>query len=141
MKGRHSITVDNTIWELAQDKIDISLSLFIENTLKIYLGQDDELGKLMKKEAELQREIDAIQSKICQLRDKQRKESEKQYLFDKPMLTVNRIHDRLGYVGENQLRKIANQNDLPPQQLIDYCKQQDNITIERFAELPKYPKY
>ena len=141
MKGRHSITIDNTIWDLAQDKIDISLSLFIENTLKMYLGQDDELSKLMKKEVELQKELDIVQSKICQTREKQRKENNQKHIYDDAMTTINRIADRLGYIGENQIRKIANQNDIPPQQLIEHCRVNTNLKIENFGESPKYPKF
>ena len=135
-KGKHSVSIDDNIWELAKDQLDISMSAFFFLLLRSYLGEEDELSKLLRREAKLQNELDVVQAKICQLRDKRKKQLKQEHVLDKPMITVNRIHNKMGYIGRNQLRKIAHQNDIPPNILIEHCEKQ-KLNLRNFGELPK----
>ena len=121
---------------MARDKLDMSISEYCENQLRAFLGEEDQLSKLLRKEAKLQSELDVVQAKICQLRDRNRKKSKQKKVFDEAMIPINRIHERLGYVGRNQIRKIAHQNDIPPQQLIEHCEEL-KLNLKNFAEVPK----
>lgn len=52
------------------------------------------------------------------------------------MIIVNRIHTKLGSVGENQLKNISNNKNVPFLSVLNHCKKQ-GLTIVPFNEVPK----
>ena len=57
--------------------------------------------------------------------------------YDNAMITITRIYNELGYIGKNQLRKIANQNNLNHTDLIKYVRKNTDYEITNFGDLPK----
>lgn len=114
----------------------MSRSDFIEYALRLYLREDSNVSRAFKKGIELQMELDKVTNRLYKLQNKNKtKYNEKEYL--EAMETVYRINDVLGYVGKNQLKKIANQREFNATQWIRFVEKQDGIIIKNYGELPK----
>ena len=131
-----TILVDEDLWLSAKDKLDMSRSDFIDYVLSIYLMEDSEVSRLMKKGAKLQAELNQTIGRIQSLENKNNgmKNTE---LYEQLMPTVYRIHNALGYIGRNQLRKLATQNEINPTGFIRYVEKQEGIEVKKYGALPK----
>ena len=56
--------------------------------------------------------------------------------FENAMVTINRLHDRLGCVGRNQIRNVAKRCDVPSNELEKHVVDQ-GLTVVNFKEVPK----
>lgn len=131
-----TITIDEYLWSLAKDKLDMGRSEFVEYALRLYLREDSNVSRVFKRGVELQAELDKVTNRLYTLQNKNKtKFNEKEYL--EAMKTVYRINDVLGYVGKNQLKKIANQREFNAKQWIQYVEKQEGIIIKNYGELPK----
>lgn len=131
-----TITIDEYLWSLAKDKLDMGRSEFVEYALRLYLREDSNVSRVFKRGVELQAELDKVTNRLYTLQNKNKtKFNEKEYL--EAMETVYRINDVLGYVGKNQLKKIANQREFNAKQWIQYVEKQEGIIIKNYGELPK----
>ena len=139
MTGKINITleVDKVLWDNAQDDLDMSPNLFFEYALTMYIINNDEYSELFRKGAKLYSELDKIKDKMFNLENDNRKNKSNQEAYDKSMITINRIVGELGYIGKNQLRKIANQNNLNHSDLIKYVERNTDYTITNCGDLPK----
>ena len=95
------------------------------------------MGKLMKKASQLQSELNQIQGRMYKLQNKNKENNNNQELYEKAMVTVNRIHNELGYIGKNQIRRIANQNELNSEHFLRYVQKQEDIIVKNYGALPK----
>ena len=131
-----TIEVDEYLWVLAKDKLDMSRSEFVEYALRLYLREDSQESKLFKKGVQLQSDLNKITGRLHKL---QRKNNANVNIrqFDEAMETVYRIHNVLGYVGKNQLQKIANQKEFNYNEWESYVKKQDGVIVKNYGELPK----
>lgn len=130
------ITIDEYLWNLAKDKLNMSRSEFIEYALRLYLREDSNVSRVFKKGINLQVELDKVTNRLYALENKNKtKYNEKEYL--EAMETVYRINDVLGYVGKNQLKKIANQREFNVNQWLRFVEKQEGIVIKNYGELPK----
>lgn len=136
-KIRKTIIIDEALWDSVKNDLNISLGEFVEQSLLLFAGKDTEMGRLMKKATQLQSELNQIQGRIYKLQNKNKDNIDNQELYEKAMVTVNRIHNVLGYIGRNQLRNIANQNEINSEHFIRYVQKQDGITIKNYGALPK----
>ena len=64
------------------------------------------------------------------------KNKNNQEYYDSAMITVNRLYDKQGYIGKNQLKAIANRNNLNHIDLIYYVENLD-YKVTNFGALPK----
>lgn len=132
-----TITVDEDLWLRAKDELDMSRSEFVDYALTIFLVEDSEISRLMKKGAKLQAELNQTIGRIQSLENKNNgKDNRKSY--EELMPTVYRIHNVLGYIGKNQLRKLASQNEVNPSGFIRYVEKQEDIVVKKYGDLPKY---
>ena len=130
------ITIDEYLWNLAKDKLNMSRSEFIEYALRLYLREDSNVSRVFKKGINLQVELDKVTNRLYSLENKNKtKYNEREY--SEAMETVYRINDVLGYVGKNQLKKIANQREFNVNQWLRFVEKQDGIVIKNYGELPK----
>lgn len=136
-KIKKTIMIDEQLWLAVKDELNISLGEFVEQSLRLFTGEDTEMSSLMKKGAKLQSELNQIQGRMYKLMNKNKENRHNQELFDNAMNTIQRIHDKLGYIGKNQLRKIANQNEINADDLIRYCQKKPEIIIKNYGALPK----
>jgi succinate dehydrogenase/fumarate reductase flavoprotein subunit len=136
-KIKKTIMIDEQLWLAVKDELNISLGEFVEQSLRLFTGEDTEMSSLMKKGTKLQSELNQIQGRMYKLMNKNKENRHNQELFDNAMDTIQRIHDKLGYIGKNQLRKIANQNEINADDLIRYCQKKPEIIIKNYGALPK----
>jgi len=130
-----NITLDEHIWDLAKDVLG-NRSAWIEKQLRIALNEEDDEAQIMKKIQKKENEVNVLKDKLCKLREKKAKQLQVDGIFDKSMVSINRIHSKLGFVGKNQIRKIAKVNDVPSRELIDFCLEQ-GLNLVEFYEVPK----
>ena len=131
-----TITVDENIWELAKDKLPCSRSEFFENQLKLYLDIDDPETKIVEKISKKESEINVLKDKLCNIRREKQLRLESANVFDDAMVTLNRLHDRLGCVGRNQIRSVAKRCDVPANELETHAVE-CGLTVVNFMEVPK----
>lgn len=131
-----TITVDENIWELAKDKLPCSRSEFFENQLRLYLDIEDPEAKIVEKISKKENEINVLKDKLCTIRREKQLRLEASNVFDNAMVTINRLHDRLGCVGRNQIRNIAKRCDVPSNELEKHVADQ-GLTVVNFMEVPK----
>ena len=131
-----TITVDEDLWLMAKNKLDMSRSEFIDYALTIFLVEDSEVSRLMKKGAKLQAELNQTIGRIQSLENKNKVNQTE--IYQQLMEPVIRIHNVLGYIGRNQLRKIATQNEVNPTGFIRYVEKQEGIEVKKYGDLPKY---
>ena len=136
MVKKIELEIDEMLYNVAQQKLDMTLSEFLEYSLSMYIHQDDEYSTLFKKGAKLQNDFNNIRKRMYELEKRYDENKDNQEYYDKAMITVDRIYSELGYIGKNQLNKIANQNNLNHVDLIHYVENLQ-YKVTNFGALPK----
>ena len=114
----------------------MNASEFLEYALRLYLREDSQMSILFKKGINLQMELDKIIVRMNKLENKNKfKFNIKEY--EEAMEIVYRIQDVLGYVGKNQLQRIAKQREFNNRDWIKYVQNQEGIIVKNYGELPK----
>jgi hypothetical protein len=136
VKKNVTISIDEEVWQLASKKLDNGRSGFIEDQLKRVIGlEDDHERELLKLISEKQDELNVLESKLCKVREKRLKKSKENNILDDAMVSINRIQERLGVVGVNQIKMIAKQNDVSFDVLYDNCVSSE-MDLVNFMEAP-----
>ncbi len=130
------LNVEEHLWLLAKDKLDMSGSEFLEYALRLYLREDSQISKLFKKGIKLQMELNKVTSRMYKIQNKNKVDVNIED-FENAMDTVYRIQDVLGYVGKNQLQKIANQKDFNMNEWFLYVQNKEGIVVKNYGELPR----
>ena len=136
-KTKIVLEISEELYHTSKDKLDMSIDDFLEYSLSMYVYNDDEYSALFKKACKHYKELKNAKDKMYLLEKKNRMNKDNKKSYDEAMITVSRIHSRLGYIGKNQLRKIANQNNLNHNDLIRYVTRLDGYTVTNFGDLPK----
>lgn len=131
-----TITMDETIWELAKDKLPISRSEFLETQLRRALEVDDPEDKLLEKIRKTKSELNVLEEKLCNLRHQKKLELKNSSLFDDAMVPIMRVHENDGLVGKNQIRNIAHNFDVPFDGLLNHCEG-EGLNIRNYNAPPK----
>ena len=131
-KKVYSVSLDPEVWELATQRIDGSLSGFIQKQLEVACRVTDEITVLEKEIHEKENELIALRTKLCSLKDDGIKKESSNDL-EVAMKTMHNIMTSHGYVGKNQIRNIADLHNLSAITLLGECKAQ-GIVIREFFE-------
>lgn len=130
------ITVDKEIWEEAGSKLD-SRSDFCENQMRLFLElNNDAEDELLQQIQEKRDEINVLEDKLCAYRKERLSRAQDSLILDEPMVSINRIHSRLGDVGKNQIKMIAKRNGVPFDLLLEHCRV-SGLNIVNFREVPR----
>lgn len=134
MKKSVTLTIDSMIWEQAKEKLPQGRSEFVEEQLRKAIGlSDDKETELRKKIAKHQDEINVLESQLCKIREERLKNEKQNNEYDNAMDTVYRIHERLGFVGKNQLKNISKQQQVPFDVLVG-CVINEGLNLVNYAE-------
>ena len=136
-KIRVNLTVDPNLWQLAKDKLPCSRSEFFENQLKLFLGIEDNESEILKDIQLRENEINALKDKLCHIRKEKQLELESNRSMEKAMVSLNRIHEKLGHIGENQIRNMAHVHKVDFDDLKKKCEE-NCMNIVNFAEIPMH---
>lgn len=123
MSDRIAVTVmvDPDVWRASKNKLSVTRSDFINEQLCIAIdAADDEETVLRNEIIDLQNEINVKESRLCKLRAERLKNERKECMFDEVMVTVDRIIDRNGFIGKDQLRNISKQRDVAYNSLLNH---------------------
>lgn len=137
-KDKHKLTlsIDRVLVEMAKQCLGVSISQFVEDQLRAYFRMDDEqtiLDEIQTRE----NEINAYKERLCHIRKIKEIEAESNKPLEKAMASLDRMHERLGVIGENQIAYIANSNGLEFHRLKEECER-NGMNIVPFSEIPKY---
>lgn len=138
MKKEILVNVDESLYLSALDNMDMGFDEFVEYSLIMYMNaSDDEYSRLFRKGVKAFNEFNNIKEKLYSLqsRDDENFNTESKE-YQQTIDTINRIHSSLGYIGRNQIRKIANQNNINPNKLIKHLED-TGYNIENFGAMPK----
>ena len=106
-KKKISLTIDEELWDDANHRIK-NKSKFVEKVLKSYLyGDTSEEEELVEEIENLTSQLEILKGRLCSLREARKKSLTNDESFEAPMMTLSRLHDALGYVGDNQIKKFA----------------------------------
>lgn len=134
MKKTVTLTIDAVVWEQAKEKLPCGRSEYIEEQLRKGIGlSDDKETELRKKIAKHQDEINILESQLCKIREERLKNEKQNNEYDNAMDTVYRIHERLGFVGKNQLKNISKQQQVPFDVLVG-CVINEGLNLVNYAE-------
>lgn len=133
-KKKVSISIDPDIWEDARSKLG-NCSNFIESQLEMYLGNDlSEEREVLKLIEEKNAELSVLEGKLCKLREARLSKVDEMNIFEAPMISINRIHVNLGYVGKNQIKRFASRNEVPYDALLEHVIN-EGLNVVNFAEV------
>ena len=136
MRIRKEIEIEEQLWLLGKDELPMPVNDFIEYCFRLYLRQETPSSTLFRKAVNLKSDLDKVTNKLYKLQT-QTINIDNTTEYEEAMVTVYRIHDKLGYIGRNQLEKIGNQKDFNLMEWIKYVECKDDITITNFGALPK----
>ncbi len=124
-----AITIDPELWEMADEKLPVCRSQFIETQLKKYMGlEDSEIDVLTKEIEELREEIQKLndeinirQTRICEIKKREEKEAQKQEELSSVKETLERFKEARGYASKKQLKTLAKHQDVDYDVLEKLC--------------------
>lgn len=122
-KVRKCISIDEDLDSLAKIKLGMPLSTFINNVLKETLNSPEDLSEIEDKISFYEKTIAGLRVKRCKLEKEKRLQLDEESNYGKCMITINRIHDHHGMVGENQILNVASNYGLDHEKLIVYCRE------------------
>ena len=134
VKVKHDICIDQELLLHAKNELTISLDDFVEYALSMYLQHEDKYANLFYEGVKHYSELKKIQDKIKSF-DNTTKEDENSH--EQAMETIQRIHSKLKYIGQNQIREVANTHNLNPNELIKYVESLDEFNVMKFGAAPK----
>jgi hypothetical protein len=137
MKIKTEIEIDKELYYNSIDKLDMTLSEFVEYSLNMLIYNDDKYSKLFQKGCKSYKELLNFRNKLYSLEEKNKKNKSNKENYDMAMISIQRMHDKLGYIGKNQIREIANRNDLNHNDLMNYIKRNTSYEIRNFGGLPR----
>ena len=132
-KVKHEVCIDQDLLLHAKNELPMSLDDFVEYCLSMYLQHDDKYAKLFFEGAKHYTELKKIQDKIHALDNKKDDDNSQ----EQAMATLRRIHSKLHYIGKNQIREVANNNGLSPNELIKYVESLGEFEVRKFGAAPK----
>ncbi len=132
MKKTVTITVDETLWELAGEKLP-SRSKFFEDQFRKFIELEDDEKILIDEISSLKKEIDVRETKLCKIKRERDKRNKELDSFSKPMKNLRLIHEKMGRVGENQIKHNAKRYDVDFDKLLQLCKD-DGLNISKYGD-------
>lgn len=132
-KKKVTITIDPIIWEVAKEKLPCGRSEFIEDQLRKGIGfADDKETKLRKEIGKRQEEINVLESQLCKIREEKLKKTETRKDLTQITSTLERIKEKSGVIGKNQIRNLSKHQDIEYGVLVDLCNNIDLKIVENF---------
>lgn len=136
-KEKLTLSVDGVLIEMAKQRLDTSISQFLENQLRRYFSAGDDVQRILDENQELNNKLNANNERLSHIRKKEAMDAEFNKPLEKAMTILNRMHERLGVIGENQISYIAGSNNLEFHMLKEECEK-EGMNIVPFSEVPKY---
>lgn len=125
-----TVKINKDLYLNSKNYLDMSLDSFIEYSLSLFIKSDDNYARTFKKGCKLYNELDKIKNKLYDLENKKEED------YTDALITIERIHTKLGYVGKNQIRKIADNYDLNSKNFIKYLEK-NGYNVTNFGDAPK----
>ena len=106
-KIRKHVTLDEDLLRMADTKLGMPLSTFLNMALSEELNASDEIEEVKKEIADTESHLTFLHSKLCRLEKDKATNIDQQKSLELAFSTLVRIHDAHGQVGENQIRNVV----------------------------------
>lgn len=135
VKEAVTVNINKELYLQAKSNLEMSVDDFIEYSLSLYLSKDtnDEYARVFRQACKLYNDLENVKKKLHKLGDTSMTETD----YSECIETINRIHTKLGYIGRNQIRKIAKNNNVSPVGLLDYVEASGVYDVRNFGDAPK----
>jgi len=132
-KIRKHVTLDEDLLRMADTKLGMPLSTFLNMALSEELNASDEIEEVKKEIADTESHLTFLHSKLCRLEKDKATNIDQQKSLELAFSTLVRIHDAHGQVGENQIRNVVgNYEDVTFADLKKKCTDSDFIIVKAF---------
>ena len=120
-KIRACISIDPVIWSMAGERLPMSRSRFIEEALRNYMNIGDDEGKILQDINTKTRELNALETKLSDVRKRKEEKAEEDIVFNTTMETINRVYkNQNNRIGRNQVNKISKFNGVSPEEITNH---------------------
>lgn len=133
MKRTVSMRVDETLWELAKEKLPVSRGEFFEQQFQKYIELEDDEKVLIEEISSLKKEIDVRETKLCKIKHERDKRNKQLDSFAQPLDNLKSIHNNMGRVGENQIKHNAKRFGVDFDKLLQLCKD-EGMNVSKYGD-------
>lgn len=132
-KIRKNVTLDEDLVRMAEAKLGMPLSTFLNMALSEELNASDEIEEVKKEIADVESHLTFLHSKLCRLEKDKAASIDHHKSLELAFSTLTRIHDAHGKVGENQIRNVVgNYDDVTFADLKKKCTDSDFTIVKGF---------
>ena len=135
-KQEIKVKIDEDLYSQSKEKLKMSFSEFVEYCISLYINADDQYSQIFKNACDSYNKYLRYREKLHKLEKNNFTNENNLTEFKQAIDTMNRIHDKIGYIGKNQIRNIATRNDLNPNTLIHYAEEHE-YDVRNFGDSPK----
>lgn len=114
------VKLDKELISLVEYKLGWPVEEVVENYLKSLVYYDDEDSQVVKDFVKTNNKLDKLKIKLVE-QVKNNNLSYDDKLLEKPLESIERINESLGYVGRNQISSIAKINKIKASLLESAC--------------------
>ena len=123
MKVKKTVTLDKALVEVAKTKLGMPLSTFLNICLEEQLSSSDDIEEVKKEISDCESHLTFLRSKLCRLEKNKALDIDSQKDLVLAFQTLERIHEKHGLIGENQIANIAMYRNVDKQKLLQKCKE------------------
>ena len=132
-KIRKNVTLDEDLVRMAEAKLGMPLSTFLNMALSEELNASDEIEEVKKEIADTESHLTFLHSKLCRLEKDKAVSIDHHKSLELAFSTLTRIHETHGKVGENQIRNVVgNYEDVTFADLKKKCTDSDFTIVKGF---------
>lgn len=132
-KIRKNVTLDEDLVRMAEAKLGMPLSTFLNMALSEELNASDEIEEVKKEIADVESHLTFLHSKLCRLEKDKAASIDHHKSLELAFSTLTRIQDIHGKVGENQIRNVVgNYDDVTFADLKKKCIDSDFTIVKAF---------
>ena len=129
------VMMPQTLWDVASHKLGRgNVSKFIRDQLQSYVDGDDNEETIIAEINEKEKEIIALRTKLQDIRETKIMLGEYKQDLTKPLNAINRMANKQGCIGKNQLAYFCNTWHCKMTTLVEYCQKND-VKIVNYQEV------
>jgi hypothetical protein len=135
VKETYCVELDNELVDIVEKKLGLSINEIVNNYLELVGNNDSIEGSLLFEMAKKRKELDRLEKEFFTIQDKKiRLDSHDDLKI--PFGVINRVYEKCGVVGRNQLKFLARNYHVSVISLEKLCLDK-NISLVNYLESPR----
>lgn len=142
-KKNLTIAIDENIYNEAIKKENIDQKIEDYLKIEILLASEHELdlikniNQLLKEHNKIQDQINNLLEELYRIRFNKTDYEYDESIFEKSMISLTRIHENVGHIGKDQIRKFAARDNIPSAALLNHITVNTDFVIQEYGVIPK----